>query len=321
MTKYRDPDVLIQAFLEDGITELPDRSYDVVRAAIEDTRQRVVIGPWREEQMTRLAIFGVAVAAVVLVAVVAINFLPRGGGIGGPPPATATPTAAPTASPTTPPTLSPTPIADPDTGRLAAGTYVAHPFAPPNDALSFTFTVPSDSWEGHHSDPGEGGMFGIAQYGDAEGLGMGFLRVASLNADPCQWLGTEDVQIGTTVDDLVAALTATSDDLVDALRYDLSEPSDVSLGGYAGKQVVVTMPSLSGRHADYSNECDEDAFRIWNAEGFTAYAQGPENRWRLWILDVEGERAVILMSDFEDSRPERVQELQSIVDSIEITAP
>ena len=47
MTARRDPESLIQAYLEDGPTELADRSYDAVRTEIDHRRQRVVIGPWR----------------------------------------------------------------------------------------------------------------------------------------------------------------------------------------------------------------------------------------------------------------------------------
>ena len=152
---------------------------------------------------------------------------------------------------------------------------------------------------------------------------MGFLRVDSLNQDPCNWSGTgDDVAVGPSVDDLVTALTSTKEAIEGAdRRYTVSEPAeDVSVGGYSGKQVVVTMPLLEGTHANYASECDE-GYQIWNAEGFRIDALGPENRWKLRILDVEGERLVILQSTFPDSSPERVQELQSIVDSIVITAP
>jgi hypothetical protein len=314
MTAPRDTDRLIRAFLEEGRDELPDRAFDAVRARIDQTRQGVVIGPWREEQMSRYAMFALAAAAVVLIAVIGIQFLPRGGGIGSQPTPTATPTAAPTptASPTAVPTASPTPVADP-AGRLTAGTYVAHPFGPPNRAMSFTFSVPSGSWE-VHGDAGQ--TLGLAKYGSSDGLGMGFLRVSSLNGDPCNWLGTaDDVAIGPTVDDLVSALP-------NETEYDTSEPSDVTLGGYSGKQVAVTMPTSpfsSGR--PNAPGCDEQVFRIWNAEGFDIYAQGPEHRWTMWILDVEGQRVVVMKGEFANSDVGLSAELQSIVDSIVITAP
>jgi len=41
MRSTRDPDLLIKAFLDEGIDELPDRSFDAVRTAID----RNVNGP------------------------------------------------------------------------------------------------------------------------------------------------------------------------------------------------------------------------------------------------------------------------------------
>ena len=61
MTAPRETDRLIRAFLHEGGTELPDRAFDAVRRDIHRTRQRVVIGPWREPDMSNLA--RVAIAA------------------------------------------------------------------------------------------------------------------------------------------------------------------------------------------------------------------------------------------------------------------
>ena len=75
MTAPRDPDRLISDFLDEGMNELPDRSYDAVRTALEQTRQRVVFGPWKEPTIMTATRFGIA-AAIALVAVVGIRFLP-----------------------------------------------------------------------------------------------------------------------------------------------------------------------------------------------------------------------------------------------------
>jgi hypothetical protein len=94
MTARRDPDRLIRTFLDDGPNELPDDSYDAVRAHIDHTRQRVVIGPWREQQMSNFARIGIAAAAVLAIAVVGVNLLPgQGPGFGQGPPPSPTPTA------------------------------------------------------------------------------------------------------------------------------------------------------------------------------------------------------------------------------------
>jgi hypothetical protein len=305
MTAQRDPDRLIRAFLEDSRVDLPDHVFDVVRNEIDHTRQRVVIGPWREEQMQRYAIFGLAAAAIVLVAVVGIQFLPRGGGFSGPPAATPTPTPTPTPTlaPTPTPTASPTAIADPH-GQVGPGTYVAHPFPAPNRAMSFTFEL-SGSWDAH-ADPGS--MVGI----NRDDVGFGFLQVSSLNGDPCKWSSdADDVAIGPTVDDLVSVLASETE-------YDTSPASEVNLSGYTGKKLVATMPDTLNPNASENVGCDEGQFRIWNATGAAIYAQGPENRWTMWILDVEGQRVVVMTNDYATSSAANREELQSIVDSIQI---
>ena len=105
MTASRDPDRLINAFLHEGLDELPDPVYDAVRDRIEQTRQRAVIGPWRTSHVNRYLKIGLAAAAVVLIAVVGYNLLPGSPAPGGEPSATPEPTA--TVEP------SPSPIAAP----------------------------------------------------------------------------------------------------------------------------------------------------------------------------------------------------------------
>ena len=55
------------------MTELSDGSYDAVRSDIERTRQRVVIGPWAEPHLPRLAYFAIAAAAVLIVGAVGLS--------------------------------------------------------------------------------------------------------------------------------------------------------------------------------------------------------------------------------------------------------
>ncbi|MEP7378582.1 MAG: hypothetical protein ABI725_03370 [Chloroflexota bacterium] len=308
MSTSKKTDRAIESFLANGLDQLPDHVYDEVRGHIDHTRQRVVLGPWKEEQVSRFAKVALAAAAIVLIAVVGIQFLPLNGAIGSPPTSAPTPTASPTAMPTAP---GATPVADPQS-RLTAGTYVAHPFGPPNQAMGITFTVPSDSWEAL-ADPGH--TTGIAWAGDSAGVGMGFVRATSLNGDPCHWSGAaDDVDVGTTVEALVTALTSADD-------FTASEPSNVTLGGFSGQKLVLTMPSTLTAGGNTQAGCDEQQYSIFNGEGFTIYAQGPENLWTLWILDVAGERLVIQRSEFANSPAERRQQLDSIVDSIVITAP
>jgi hypothetical protein len=94
MTASRDPDRLIRGFLLEGEEQLIDQVYDAVRADIEHTRQRTVIGPWRTPTMNRFLAIGAAAVAVLVVVVIGSQIFrsPTNTGAGG----TATPTPQPT---------------------------------------------------------------------------------------------------------------------------------------------------------------------------------------------------------------------------------
>ena len=310
MTSPREPDRLIRAFLDDGMDELPDRAYDEVRAEIEHTRQRFVFGPWRDQQMTRIAIFGIATAAIVLAVAVGIRFLPSSQGVGvGPPPSPSqapsdAPTAAPTLSPTVQPTSGATPIADPQ-GQLEPGTYVAHPFDSilGMDARAFTFTVASDAWDAQ-SDPGQ--MIGISLH-DEEiyGVALGFLKVHSLNSDACHWMTDEDIEIGPTSENLRTGLESSD-------QFDWRDPVMQAVPGEA-TAIEVVMP------ADLDmTDCDDGEYRIWNAEGMDIYAQGPSNLWQLSLLDVDGERYVVMGSSMPDTPDSVLDEMWNIFRSVQV---
>ena len=193
-------------------------------------------------------------------------------------------------------------------GNLQPGTYFAHPadLQGEGNPLTVTFTVP-DGWAG------------LAHYLILSGNGLELVEiqlrdVANLNGDPCHWSGTsDDVDAGTTVDDLVEALVAQTD-------YEVSDPVDVTIGGYSGKRVDIIHPAaaFAGPDSDgnYSSpECDDDQYRIWN-DGI--YGQGPDNRWQANILDVDGTRLVVVAMDYPQTSAESRAELDALIDSLVI---
>jgi hypothetical protein len=91
MTAPRNPDRLVHAFLEEGEELLDERIYDVVRAAIEHKRQRVVLGPWRTPTMNKIVGFGLAAAAVIAAVVIGSQLFGSPTNVGGGDDATATP--------------------------------------------------------------------------------------------------------------------------------------------------------------------------------------------------------------------------------------
>lgn len=287
----RDVTRIVRSWLDEGVTHIPDRVLDTVEARLPATHQRRA--RWLARRFpimnsTNLR-YGIAAAAVLLIALLGFSLLPRGE------------TGEPTASPTPPPSpsASATPPALPN-GTLAAGTYVLHPFLPPHHGISLTVTVP-DGWEGFNGI----GLLPVTGAAGPRGMGIGFGIVSELYSDPCH-ADTPDLPVGPSVNDLVQAFGAQT-------AYQTTEPNDVEIDGYSGTQLSLLMPS----DIDFST-CDNAGFFIW--EG-SIYAQGPGNRWDLSILDVEGSRVVILAQTNPETSTEDRAELQGILDSIQIDAP
>ncbi len=84
MSRLPDPDARILAFLDEGRTELSDRAYDAVRAGIERTRQRMVIGPLAAPRIPNIATFAIGAAAVLIVGAIGLAIIPTRspGGVG-----------------------------------------------------------------------------------------------------------------------------------------------------------------------------------------------------------------------------------------------
>jgi hypothetical protein len=307
MNARRDPDRLINAFLMEGQTELADPVYDAVRATIEHKRQRVVIGPWRFPDMNKLVPLGIGIAAVAVAVFVGGQLLaaPAPGGAGAVPSVQPSPTPAPTVTPAPTATLvaEATPAPIPADGFMRAGTYVTHPLPAPDDALALTFTVPA-GWYG----------FGDRTiYADeADGTALQFIGVTALNSDLCRWADPKgEVDVGTTVDDLVAALVAQT-------KYEVSDPVDVSIGGYSGKRVDVVFPAklFKEKGSGDAPGCDEGRTHLFGDGGI--YGQGPDERWQNNILDVDGTRFVIIVQDDPDTSAADRAGTAAIVDSMVI---
>ena len=64
MTTARDPEVLLGAYLAEGMTVLPDRVVDVVLDEVHRTRQQTVFGPRRTRLMSRTTLAAAAVVAM-----------------------------------------------------------------------------------------------------------------------------------------------------------------------------------------------------------------------------------------------------------------
>ena len=308
MTDDRSLERVARSWLEAGPTEAPDRAVEAALLRIQTLPQeRDLRIPWRLPKMTTPA----RVAAAAVIGVLAIGgalFVLRPGdsSVGGPG-RTPSSTPTPTTSPTPAPTPSPSPVALHD-GPLAAGTYVTLPFVQPgsdacfvppqpgcvdptnDDSIRVTLTVP-DGWSNlfpTDADPAA-----------ADGASLIFARGASLFNDPCQNSGTPEMLVGPTVAEFAEAVSTHP-------RLEVTTPTDVTLAGYSGKYLELQVPmDLTG--------CAR--YRPWEP---WYYAQGPGERWHLWILDVEGTRVVVQSMDHAGTSAQHRAELQGIVDSIQI---
>ena len=127
MNDKTDFDRIAQSWLQDGPTEMPDRSLQAALDEVHVTSQQRFGAARRTFNMNGNA-FRLAAAAMVALFIIVGGGLylgnnDRSGGVGGPPPATAAPTATPTATPS--PTPAPLPRGRP--ARARAGTAWGRP--------------------------------------------------------------------------------------------------------------------------------------------------------------------------------------------------
>jgi hypothetical protein len=86
----------------------------------------------------------------------------------------------------------------------------------------------------------------------------------------------------------------------------------VSLGGFAGKYMEYVPPSTLV-------DCAEEIL-LWSVNEGTSAQPAPagNDSFNVWILDVRGDRLVITTNSSSAVPPNRVTELESLVDSIRI---
>jgi hypothetical protein len=125
MTQQRDIERLLDHWFSNGPDQASDRVVDTVTDRIERQHQRPAWRlHWRPTTVNAYAKIAVAAAAVLLVAVVGYNLLPRGSTSvsGQAPTASPSPTPSPTPAPTTSPSPTPAPTVSSSSTR-PIGTY------------------------------------------------------------------------------------------------------------------------------------------------------------------------------------------------------
>jgi len=307
MTRTPDTERLIRAYLDEGLNELPDRVYEVVRSDIDRTRQRVVIGPWRTPDMNTFAKLAMAAAAVVVVALVGYNLLPGRGGVGGAP---ASPSPSISASPAPSASFAARPSDAVPNGALQPGTYTAYGIA--GTTVNVRFTVPAGwSWDQ--------GILSPVQSDRPDAVAIAFWSGdLQVYGNPCKWQGTEpDPPTGPSAREFVTALAAQpTRDATAPVERKAPSPSGSGLTESPGWSVDLTVPA----DADFS-QCDQNQFRSWGPDSLERYHQGPGQRDTVWAIDANGaERIVVLVASFPDEPANTMAESRAILDSMEFSS-
>jgi hypothetical protein len=293
MSTERDTTRIVRSWLEEGRTSLPDWVRDDVLDRLPATPQRRSRWPaWRFYPVNTYAKVAIGLAAVAVVAFAGFNLLPRSTGPGGPGPSPTNTLTTPSTSPSPSPTPEPT------------ASLVAHTVRPccteddPRlDSMTFAIMAPP-SWE-----PLEDlGVTAFWDGPDGDEAFVGLYPGGNVFSDPCKTDAEAgaDVPVGPTVNDLVTAL-------VDHPSLSVTDPVDITLAGYAGKYLDLTTP-------DDISECAQ-----YQPMDHHIYAQGPGQRWHMWILDVDGVRVLVEGNDYPATSPETLAEEQAIIESLVIT--
>jgi hypothetical protein len=152
MSTDRDTTRIVRSWLEEGPSALPDRVLDAVLDQLPATSQR---RPWwparRFSEMNNALKLVIAAAAVVVVALVGINLLPRTGGIVAGPGPSPTPIPSQSGPPMQTPEPTPTPTPAPSGSFNFIGDYVAGTTYVIEDRCCLvpgrmTFTMPATGW-------------------------------------------------------------------------------------------------------------------------------------------------------------------------------
>jgi hypothetical protein len=238
MTVKDDLDRHIESWVAEGPHRLPDAAVHRIVGRLDerDTPARIWLST--RDNMYRYVAAVSTTAAVALVAIIGFGLVGGGRplGPGGAPasmasdvPVTPGPTVAPSASPG--PTTTP---ASSSRSELPQGRF---DFVEFRDGMSMTVRIPASGW--HFRE-----QRSLFSKGDESATVPEAWFMMQSNppgtafyvpADPCRVDTTKPQSPATTVDDLVADLAAQDPGGV-------SQPVDVSIGGYTGKSITLHVP-------------------------------------------------------------------------------
>jgi len=196
---------------------------------------------------------------------------------------------------------------------LEPGTYFIDPDLDPSTPLHVVYEVPLDGWRM---------WIGATKWSEDGHVMVSITTVTNLVRDGCRDHSWADPPVEPSVDDLAAALADLAPFRV------TSPPKDVTIYGYRGKHLELTVPDLpvegEGDHRRFT-ECVGGNLKSWVAaidtvpgDAFYGYNGEPGRTEEFWILDVDGTRLVIEANWSPASPRKDVAEMRAILGSIRI---
>ena len=240
------------------------------------------------------------------------------------------PTAA-ISTPTPAPTQAATAAATTATAAASTPAQAASPALPPGvvplvPGPHTAQVMGTGSYPGFTVDVPEGwydfaGYF-ILKYPDTPHpvLGLSVWDVGQVFRDPCHWQGT-GFDPGPGVNALVTALVAQP-------MRDATKPTDVTLAGYHGRYLELSVPDdIRMSKPGEFDACDLDSggyrdFQGWLGNGMgNRHEQVPGQIDRLWVLDVQGKRLMVDATYSPDTSQADRDELTHVVESLRFVGP
>ena len=126
---------------------------------------------------------------------------------------------------------------------------------------------------------------------------------------PCG--STEWVDPGPGVDDLVDALAALP-------VWESTAPASLTIGGHDAVSMELNVP------ADVPADCQEGQPHSWRDHQGGTQGIGPGKTQRLWIVDVDGQRVMLVVGYFpgdEGPSPSTVEEMTAMVEGARFVSP
>jgi hypothetical protein len=194
---------------------------------------------------------------------------------------------------------------------LEPGTYFIDPDLDPSTPLRVVYEVPVEGWSM---------WIGATKFGDDGHVGVSITTVVNLVRHGCRDHSWADPPVGPSVDDLATALADLAPFRV------TSPPKDVTIYGYSGKHLELSVPDLpvegEGNDRRFAG-CIDGNLKSWVAaidtepgDAFYGYNGEPGRTEEFCILDVDGTRLVIEANWSPASPRKDVAEMRAILDSI-----